>query len=71
MEIQELNKLRKALPKGSFKKIAEKVGLSEAGVGQVLKGKFNNTNVINEAINLLAEHKKAKKEISKRLAKLI
>ena len=51
-----LSKLRKELPYGSIKEIAERTGHHRNYVGQVLKGKSFNQEIIDEAISVRKEH---------------
>jgi len=67
MEIKDLKKLRKNLPKGSIGKIAEMLGVSNATVSSVLSGKRNNSDVINIAIEIAEERKRTVDKIVDRI----
>ncbi|MGB1300380.1 MAG: hypothetical protein ACPG5O_04080 [Pseudoalteromonas tetraodonis] len=57
------SKIRKALPHGSIKTIAEKFEISRATVTNVLNGIQENSEVMEEAIAIV----KAKKQADKKL----
>jgi hypothetical protein len=71
MTKQELADLKKALPRGSQKKMAESLGITLQAVGQTLSGKSKNGKVIELALIILAEEKKRSEKQSKLLSKLI
>jgi len=54
-----LIKLRKALPHGAQKAIAKKAGYSANYVRCVLRGEFENTKIVDEAIAYLKKHNAA------------
>lgn len=66
MEGIDLEKLREKLPKNYRIVISEKLGITADAVYKVLNGKFNNENVIDEAI-LLAKITVDKNEIRRNL----
>lgn len=62
----ELRKLRKKLPKKAFKAIADKFGMHEFSVRNILSGSRNNDDVVNEAIRIAEKHKQMLREQSKK-----
>ena len=58
MTKQDLNKLKKLLPKKASSKIAEKCDVSESYVRKVLSGNADRLDVIDQAILLAEDHQK-------------
>lgn len=68
---EEITALKKILPHGGIKLIAEKTGLSYRMVQHVLNGKYKNQKVIKAAIDVIREDNRQKKDFLKKLLKLI
>ncbi len=62
MNIIELDKLRKSLPKRWMATLSERTGKSKVYVWQVLNGKERNNNAIIDAAIILAKETKAREE---------
>jgi len=67
----EIIALKKILPHGGIKMIAEKTGLSYRMVQHVLTGKHKNEKVVKAAIEVIKEDNQRKREFLKGLLKLI
>lgn len=64
-------KLKEKLPRGSVNKIAKKLRVSHALVSLVLSGKRENSDVIDAAIQIIAEHKNNQKALEKRIEEVL
>jgi hypothetical protein len=56
MNKQELIQLRNKLPRKSYQRIADSTGKSYRSVIEVLRGTFNNDDIIDEAYRIAKEH---------------
>lgn len=56
MTTEDLKKLRKALPKGSKKVLAQKFGLSEGHITQILLGNRVNEMVLISAVEIVKDY---------------
>ena len=56
LQAHELKILKSSLPRGSIKKIAEKLNMPYNSVWKVLEGRWNNPKVIEAAIDMLEEN---------------
>lgn len=74
IEKEKLDKIRENLPLGSYSKIAEAAGFSEAYVNMVMRGErplnTNNITIVKIAIQLVEEKAKELKEITEKLNNL-
>lgn len=66
----QLRNLRKGLPYGSRRVIADSFGLTTHQVYDTLQGKRKDSKVIKKALEIFAEEKKAEATISKSLKSL-
>jgi len=66
----QLASIRKSLPRGSYVKIAEKVGKSVGHCRNVLHGACFNADVIQAAINLAREHQEKMDSIQDQLEEI-
>lgn len=76
LEYMNLNReeqlaLKKILPHGGIKLIAEKTGLSYRSVQHVLNGKYKNEKVIEAAIEVIEEDNQRKKDFLTKLLKIV
>lgn len=74
IEKEKLDKIREKLPFGSYYKIAEATGFSEAYVNMVMRGErplnTNNITIVKIAIQLVEEKAKELKEITEKINNL-
>lgn len=74
IEKEKLDKIREILPSGSYGKISEATGFSEAYVSMVMRGErpvhINNINIVKCAIQLVEKQAKELKEIISKLNNL-
>ena len=67
MENKKRYELKRNLPKGAIKIISERTKLSKAMVSSVLSGQRNNDEVLDVAIELVAEFKQKDKDREQRM----
>ncbi len=74
IEKEKLDKIRAYLPSGSYAKIAEETGYSEAYVNLVMRGErpvnARNINIVKSAISLVEEKAKELNEIIDKISQL-
>lgn len=70
MTEEQLLKLKKSLPRGSYKKIAHTLKVSELYVCFVLTGRKKNLNVIEMAIEIAEQEKMRKQSIINKINNL-
>ncbi|WP_295794911.1 hypothetical protein [Mucilaginibacter sp.] len=66
----EIEKIRAELPRGSLKKLAAQLGLSEKSIGRALKSESKNDDVIIAAAEMVASHKDKVKSAKDTIAAL-
>ena len=67
----DFKKIKEALPYGSIKIIAKKVGLSRGAVSSVLDGKWKNQRIVEAALELLIESKNQSKELQEKIKEVL
>jgi len=67
LSTNHLRKIRKALPHGSIKKIADDLNLDISTVSKVLQGNHNNNSIIDAALNIIEEGKKSAQVLDQRI----
>ena len=70
MNINQLKKLKKKLPKGGVLKISNRTGMSISMVSYVLTGKRYNKDVIQAAINIIEETSKEEELLNQKINSL-
>ena len=70
MKPDELNELRKHLPRGWNRQTARELEISPATITGVLSGKVSNPKVLGHLISLAEENKTLKEKYSKRIQNL-
>lgn len=70
LSTKSLNALKKALPHGSVKAIAERMNLDASTVSKVLDGKSNNLEVIEVALQVAKEAKAKRRDLENRITEL-
>lgn len=70
MTKKELIKLRKLMPKGYRKTLAEKFGISGSYITQIFRGEKTRPDVIDEAIEIAAAHKQTLADQKAKIKKL-
>jgi hypothetical protein len=65
MDKKDLRKLRKNLPKGAIRQLAENFSVTENHIYKVLCGFRNNTEIIKAAYKMAIEHREELREAEK------
>lgn len=63
VKIEKIRQIKKLLPHGSIKKIAEQTGMIELSISKILDGQWNNEKVIYAALDILDKHQKETNEL--------
>lgn len=70
LSTKEIQTIRKKLPHGGIKKIAESIGKDQSTVSRVLNGEFTNDEIIVAAIELIELSKEKNASIKDRISAL-
>ena len=70
MKTRDLDKLKSKLPRGYRIRLWKSTGCSLAAIDSVLRGDYNNTTIIDAAIQLAEEHQNELKSRSEKISLL-